>query len=48
MHVKDGNGFINRSELALVMQNLGEKLEPEEIQSMINEADLGKGENKNK
>jgi len=36
----DGNGFINRGELACVMSNLGEKLEPEEIQSMIDECDL--------
>jgi len=35
----DGNGFINRGELACVMMNLGETLEPEEIQSMIDEAD---------
>ena len=30
--VQDGNGFINRGELACVMMNLGETLEPEEIQ----------------
>merc|ERR1712243_23343 len=36
----DGNGFINRQELACVMGNLGEALTPEEIQSMIDEADL--------
>merc|ERR1712183_384652 len=35
----DGNGFINRGELACVMGNLGEALKPEEIQSMIDEAD---------
>ena len=29
---QDGNGFINRSELACVMSNLGETLKPEEIQ----------------
>ena len=29
---QDGNGFINRLELAVVMQNLGEALEQEEIQ----------------
>ena len=29
---QDGNGFINRLELAVVMQNLGEQLEQEEIQ----------------
>merc|ERR1711872_1121888 len=36
----DGNGFINRSELACVMSNLGEVLKPEEIQAMIDEADM--------
>jgi len=30
----DGNGFINRSELACVMSNLGETLKPEEIQGI--------------
>ena len=37
---QDGNGFINRQELAVVMMNLGEKLTGEEIQSMIEEADI--------
>merc|ERR1719167_1976810 len=36
----DGNGFINRQELACVMGNLGEALTSEEIQSMIDEADI--------
>merc|ERR1711893_507360 len=36
----DGNGFINRQELACVMSNLGERLTQEEIQTMIDEADL--------
>lgn len=36
----DGNGFINRQELALVMSNLGEKLTSDEIQGMIDEADV--------
>ena len=31
-HVQDGNGFINRQELAVVMGNLGESLTQEEIQ----------------
>eukprot|EP00092_Neocalanus_flemingeri_P068445 GFUD01083663.1.p1 GENE.GFUD01083663.1~~GFUD01083663.1.p1 ORF type:complete len:150 (-),score=49.87 GFUD01083663.1:52-501(-) len=35
----DGNGFINRNELACVMTNLGVALKAEEIQSMIDEAD---------
>lgn len=37
---QDGNGFINRQELAIVMMNLGEKLTTEEISSMIEEADI--------
>merc|ERR1711953_980287 len=36
----DGNGFINRQELTMVMSNLGEKLTSEEIQGMIDEADV--------
>merc|ERR1712228_83023 len=36
----DGNGFINRQELAVVMSNLGEKLSTDEIQGMIDEADV--------
>eukprot|EP00092_Neocalanus_flemingeri_P095357 GFUD01121327.1.p1 GENE.GFUD01121327.1~~GFUD01121327.1.p1 ORF type:complete len:147 (+),score=45.35 GFUD01121327.1:46-486(+) len=35
----DGNGFINRQELACVMGNLGEMLSTAEIQTMIDEAD---------
>ena len=31
-NIQDGNGFINRQELALVMSNLGEKLTSTEIQ----------------
>ena len=37
---QDGNGFINRQELAVVMMNLGETLTGEEINSMIEEADI--------
>ena len=37
---QDGNGFINRQELAVVMMNLGETLTGEEISSMIEEADI--------
>jgi Ca2+-binding EF-hand superfamily protein len=37
---QDGNGYINRQELAVVMMNLGEKLSGEEINSMIEEADI--------
>merc|ERR1712029_61698 len=36
----DGNGFINRQELAVVMMNLGETLTGAEIESMIEEADI--------
>merc|ERR1712010_280729 len=36
----DGNGFINRQELACVMGNLGETLTQEEIQGMIDQADI--------
>ena len=32
LNMKDGNGFINRQELSVVMSNLGEKLTSEEIQ----------------
>lgn len=36
---KDGNGFIDSSELRHVMTNLGEKLTDEEVEEMIKEAD---------
>jgi calmodulin len=36
----DGNGYINRQELALVMMNIGETLTPAEIQEVIDEADV--------
>merc|ERR1719369_281621 len=36
----DGNGFINRQELTVVMANIGEKLSAAEIQAMIDEADV--------
>ena len=39
-YFQDGNGFINRQELAVVMMNLGETLTNDEIQAMIDEADL--------
>ena len=35
LNMKDGNGFINRQELSVVMSNLGEKLTSEEIQVNI-------------
>ena len=37
---KDGNGFINRQELGYVMENLGENMDKEEIEYLINEIDL--------
>ena len=36
---KDGNGFISAAELRHVMTNLGEKLNEEEVDEMIREAD---------
>ena len=36
---RDGNGFITTHELRNIMNNLGEGLEPEEIEEMIKEAD---------
>ncbi len=32
LNAQDGNGYINRQELAMVMMNIGEKLSMEEIQ----------------
>mmetsp|Transcript_18805 Transcript_18805/g.34022 ORF Transcript_18805/g.34022 Transcript_18805/m.34022 type:complete len:156 (-) Transcript_18805:182-649(-) len=37
---KDGNGFISAAELRHVMTNLGEKLNDEEVDEMIKEADI--------
>ena len=43
--LKDGNGFINRQELGFVMQNLGENMNKEEIEILIDEIDIdGDGE----
>merc|ERR1719348_2248774 len=36
----NGDGFINRQELGYVMDNLGEKMEKEEIESLIDEIDI--------
>jgi calmodulin len=36
---KNGDGFIESSELRQVMQSLGEKLTEEEVEDMIREAD---------
>lgn len=36
---RSGKGFITRSELGLVMANMGEQLTPQEIEAMISEAD---------
>jgi len=38
--LKDGNGFINRRELRAVMMNLGEKLNEDEIECLINDVDI--------
>ena len=35
--LQNGDGFINRQELGYVMENLGEKMEKEEIECLINE-----------
>eukprot|EP00794_Sanderia_malayensis_P015262 gene15262-16837_t len=37
---REGNGFINAAEIRRVMTNLGEKLNDEEVDEMIKEADL--------
>lgn len=37
---RDGNGLISAAELKHVMTNLGEKLTDEEIETMLEEADL--------
>lgn len=37
---KDGNGFISAAELRHVMTCIGEKLTDEEVDDMLNEADL--------
>ena len=37
---REGNGFINAAEIRRVMTNLGDKLNDEEVDEMIREADL--------
>ena len=37
---QDGNGFINRQELRVVMMNLGEKLNDDEIECLIDDVDI--------
>ena len=37
---QNGDGFINRQELGFVMENLGENMEKEEIECLINEIDI--------
>ncbi|KAF9435634.1 calmodulin-like 3, partial [Entomortierella beljakovae] len=37
---KDGNGFISRSELSHALSNLGSTLTEEEVDAMIQEADI--------
>ena len=39
-HFQNGDGFINRQELGFVMENLGENMEKEEIECLINEIDI--------
>ena len=38
--VQDGNGYIDRRELALMMRFSGESVSEEEIEEIINEADM--------
>ena len=38
--MQDGNGFISRQELKAVMMNLGEKLNDEECDALVDEADI--------
>jgi len=37
---RDGNGYVTEKELRLIMMNLGEKLTDEEIDEMIQCADV--------
>ena len=37
---QDGNGYINRRELRAVMMNLGEKLDEDEIECLIDDVDV--------
>lgn len=39
---RDGNGFISAAELRHVMTSIGEKLNEEEVNAMIQEADSSK------
>jgi calmodulin len=42
---KDGNGTISKSELKILMQNLGQRLSDEELEAMMGEVDTdGNGE----
>ena len=40
INAQDGNGFISRQELRQVLLNLGEKLQDEEIEYLINDIDI--------
>ena len=40
LYMQDGNGFITRHELKTVMMNLGEKLNEEEIECLIDDVDI--------
>ena len=37
---ENGDGFINRQELGYVMENLGENMDKEEIEGLIDEIDI--------
>ena len=37
---QDGNGFINRQELRVVMMNIGETLNEDEIECLIDDVDI--------
>ena len=37
---REGNGFINSQEMRRIMTNLGAKLNDEEVDAMVREADL--------
>ena len=37
---QDGNGYISRQELKVVMMNLGEKLNDDECDQLVDEADI--------
>ena len=40
LEISGWNGFINRQELGYVMENLGENMEKDEIESLINDINI--------